>query len=61
MSPETTNFGWKFQIKIYIPVIAEGDPAPPDLLDVIQSRAISGMRMPQAARHSATVMVNMIA
>ena len=39
-----TNFGWLFQINIYIPAIAEGDPAPPELLDVIQYRAISVLR-----------------
>ena len=26
---------------MHVPVIAEGDPAPPELLDVIQCRAIS--------------------
>ena len=41
---DITNFGWQFQIKIYIPVIAEGDPAPPELLDVIQCRARSVLR-----------------
>ena len=39
-SRDIANFGWLFQIKIYIPVI-EGDPAPPELLDVIQCRSIS--------------------
>ena len=35
-SNDITNFGWEFQAEIPIPVIAEGDPAPPELLDVIQ-------------------------
>ena len=35
-SKDITNFGWKFLDKTSIPVIAEGDPAPPELLDVIQ-------------------------
>ena len=30
------NFGWKFRDEIPIPVIAEGNSAPPELLDVIQ-------------------------
>ena len=38
---DITNFRWSFRIKIYIPVIAEGDPVPPELLDVIQCMAIS--------------------
>ena len=33
---DITNFGWKFQDEIPIPVIAGGDSAPPELLDVIQ-------------------------
>ena len=37
-SRDITNFGRKFPIKIYKPVIAEGDPAPPELNDVIQSK-----------------------
>ena len=32
------------EIKIYIPVIAEGDPAPPELLDVIQRRERSDLQ-----------------
>ena len=34
-SRDIANFGGSFRIKIYIPVIAEGDPAPPELLDLI--------------------------
>ena len=41
VSRDITNFGWRFRIKFYITVIAEGDPAPPELLDVIQCSAIS--------------------
>ena len=43
-SRDSTNLRWYLQIKIYIPVIAEGDPAPPELLDVIQCRARSVLR-----------------
>ena len=35
-SRDITNFEWKFGNEIPIPVIAEGDLAPPELLDVIQ-------------------------
>ena len=35
-SSDITNFGWEFPAEIPIPVIAEGYPAPPELLDVIQ-------------------------
>ena len=35
---DIANFGWQFRIEIYIPVIAEGDPAPPELLDLIQCK-----------------------
>ena len=43
-SRDITHFGWLFRNKIYIPVNAEGDPAPPELLDVIQCRARSVLR-----------------
>ncbi|MCG7883058.1 MAG: hypothetical protein JAY96_15870 [Candidatus Thiodiazotropha endolucinida] len=35
-SKDITQFGWEFRDEIPIPVIAEGDPAPPELLDVIR-------------------------
>ena len=31
-----TNFGWEFKDDIPIPVIAHGDPAPSELIDVIK-------------------------
>jgi hypothetical protein len=34
-SADITNFGWEFQDSIAVPVIAQGDPAPPELIDVI--------------------------
>ena len=34
-----SHFACEFRDEIYLPVIAEGDPAPPDLLDVTQCRA----------------------
>ena len=43
-SRDITSFGWyiySFKSKFYIPVIAEGDPAPPELFNVIQCRARS--------------------
>ena len=43
-SKDITNCRWKFRIKIYIPVIAEGNPAPPELLDLIQCRARGVLR-----------------
>ena len=33
---DITKFGWKFQDEIPISTIAEGNPVPPELLDVIQ-------------------------
>ena len=38
-SRDIAIFGWEFRIEIYKPVIAEGDPALPELLDLIQCRA----------------------
>ena len=35
-STDITQFGWQFRDDIPIQVIAEGDPAPPELLDVIR-------------------------
>ena len=35
-SRDITNFRWEFPDEMSIPVIAEGDPAPLELLDVIQ-------------------------
>ena len=35
-SADITHFGWKIQDGIPAPVIAEGDPAPPELVDVIR-------------------------
>ena len=43
-SRDIANFGWGFRIKIYIPVIAEGNPAQPELLDLIQCRARGVLR-----------------
>ena len=43
-SRDIANFGWLFRINIYIPGIAEGDPATPRLLDMIHCRAISVLR-----------------
>lgn len=34
-SKDITNFGWEFRNGIPSPIIAEGNPAPPELLDVI--------------------------
>ena len=48
-------FVCEFRDEIYLPVIAEGDPAPSDLLDVTQCQSTGqevlyrGMWMPQAA------------
>ena len=57
------NILWReIRDEISIPVIAEGDPAPPELLDVIQCRAKSVLQRQMdatssicRARHSATV------
>ena len=35
-SADITHFGWEIRDDIPIPVIAQGDPAPPELIDVIQ-------------------------
>ena len=35
-SADITHFGWEVRDDIPIPVIAQGDPAPPELIDVIQ-------------------------
>ena len=35
----STYFGCKFRDEIYLPVIAEGDPAPHDLHDVTQCQS----------------------
>ena len=35
-SADITHFGWEIRDGIPIPVIAQGDPAPPELIDVIQ-------------------------
>ena len=35
-SANITHFGWEFQDGVPIPVVAAGDPAPPELVDVIK-------------------------
>ena len=35
-SADITHFGWEIQDGIPTPAIAQGDPAPPELIDVIQ-------------------------
>ena len=35
-STNITHFGWEFQDGVPIPVVAAGDPAPPELVDVIK-------------------------
>ena len=50
--------------QIYILVIAEGEPTPPELLDVVragQDVFYGGMWIPQTAHYSATVIVDRIA
>lgn len=37
-SANITHFGWEIQDTIPVPVIAQGDPAPPELIDVIQCK-----------------------
>ena len=54
-SADITYFGWEIRDDIPIPVIAQGDPAPPELIDVIQcqcraqgEKCSTGMWLPQA-------------
>ena len=65
MSQELSQaLGGSFESNFYIPVITEGDPAPAELLDLFsagQEVFYGGICMPQAARHSVTVMVDRIA
>ena len=64
-SADITHFGWEIRDDIPIPVIAQVDPAPPELIDVIQCqcRAQGKKCSTEAcgcmflAHHSATVLV----
>jgi len=55
--PDITNFGWKICNDIPVPVIAGGDPAPLELVEVIRCQCINHRRVSAELRHVAVIKI----